>query len=67
MKHTHRWAFMRAGRKKYRQINGAPQGGQFVVGLTQLLGNKKEHGFYIVHPEVKRAVTRMRWLDDIIV
>ncbi len=61
------WMHMRALRKKYRQLIGAAQGAQFVVGLTQLLGNKDEHDFYSQNPAVMKEVTRWRWLDDMLV
>ena len=66
LKHTFRWAFIRALRRKYRQTNGAPQGAQFVVGLVELLGNQSEHHFYVEHIYLKKEISRWRWLDDII-
>ena len=67
MMHTLRWCYIRALRRKYKQIDGAPQGMQCVVGLVQLCGNKKEHEYYKRRPGEKNRVMRMRWIDDTIV
>ena len=64
--HSFRWVFLRALRRKYRQKDGAPQRAQHVVGIVRSLGNKKEQEFYLRQPSVKRRVTRIQWVDDII-
>ena len=65
--HTMRWCYLRALRRKYKQVDGAPQGMQSCVGLVQLLGNKKEHEFYRAYPETKGKLCRARFIDDTLV
>ena len=64
--HSFRWASTRALGRKYRQKDGAPQGAQYVFGVVKLCGNIRGDDFYRSYLSVKREITRMRWIDDII-
>ncbi len=74
LRHTLRWAFLRALKRKYLQVNGAPQGMQCVVGLVELLGNQEEQRCYTLERSdpahvagASKNTVRMRLLDDICV
>ncbi len=65
--HGLKWCVVRAFRTKYFQVEGAPQGNNFIVGLMTLFGNFFEHTWYQSNPQMRQRFARARWLDDVVV
>ncbi len=64
--HGLQWSVLRAFREKYFQVEGCPQGNNFIVGLMTLFGNYFEHLHYVTKPFLRRLFARARWIDDTI-
>lgn len=62
--HVFKWIYVRALRRKYRMVNGIPQGINLAGGLVLLVGAKADDNFYRTHRGVKNSFLRNVWIDD---